>query len=119
MGLEDGRNRDIRKQMEENDPLLSVEMNDLIARTWSKNVPLDSADINVESIDYRKFSQLLLFYGTHERFYPHVKRFVKKLQRDRAVIEVVEEKMCHDWALCSFFPEGRNAIKKMAEFIDK
>lgn len=119
VGLENGRNREIRKQMEDKDPLLSVAMNDLIARTWSRNVPSDSPDINVESIDYHEFSQILLLYGTHELFYPHVKRFVEKLKKDGAVLEVVEEKMCHDWALCSFFPEGRNAMKKMTKFIAK
>lgn len=116
-GLDNGRDREIRKAMETIDPLLNVEMNDLIAERWSKDVPLDDPDINPEGIDYSNFSDILMFYGSHELFYPHVKRLVQKIREDKAELETVERPMCHDWALCSFFPEGQKAIKRMRDFI--
>jgi hypothetical protein len=27
--------------------------------------------------------------------------------------------MCHDWAICRFFPEGRQAVREMSEIIKK
>ena len=116
-GLTNGRDREIRKAMETTDPLLNVEMNDLIAERWSKDVPLDDPDINPEGIDYSNFSDILMFYGSHELFYPHVKRLVQRIREDGTALETVERPMCHDWALCSFFPEGQMAIKKMRDFI--
>lgn len=117
VGLEDGRDRDIRRNMEKSDPILNVEMNDLIARHWSKKVPLDSPDINPKYINFVDFPEILMFYGSHELFYPHVKQLIYKIREDGAVIKDIEAPMCHDWALCSFFPEGRKAIRKMAETI--
>ena len=116
-GLENGKDRSIRKAMENIDPILNVEMNDLIAENWAKNVPLDSPDINPEYIDYHNFPKILMLYGSHELFYPHVKRLIRKIREDGAMLETIEKPMCHDWALCSFFPEGRRAMKKMREFI--
>lgn len=115
-GLENGRDRDIRKAMEKKDPILNVEMNDLIAQNWSKDVPLDSPDVNPKYIDYRNFPKILMFYGTHELFYPHAKRLVKKIREDGVMLEVIEKPMCHDWALCCFFSEGSKAIRKMVDF---
>ena len=103
--------------MEKKDPILNVEMNDLIAQNWSKDVPLDSPDVNPKYIDYRKFPKILMFYGTHELFYPHTKRLVKKIREDGVMLEAIEKPMCHDWALCSFFSEGSKAIRKMVDFI--
>lgn len=119
VGLEDGRNRDIRKEMETIDPILNVAMNDLIAKNWAKNVPLNSSDISPEYIDYSNFPEILMFYGAHELFYPHVKGLVEKMRRQGVVLETIEEPMCHDWALCSFFSEGQRAINKMRDFILK
>lgn len=31
--------------------------------------------------------------------------------------KMVEKEMCHDWALCSFFPEGKEAIDRMLLYI--
>lgn len=116
-GLEYGRNRDIRLAMESKDPLLTVKMNDLIAENWAKNVSLNSPDISPEYIDYSNFPKLLFFCGTHEVFYPHNKRLMEKMRAKETEVETVVKPMCHDWALCRMFPEGRDAVKKMAEFI--
>ena len=116
-GLENGLNREIRKAMEAKDPILNVAMNDLIAKFWAKDVPLDNPDVNPASIDYSDFSEVMLLYGTHEVFYPHVAKLVEKMKKDGANITCIEKDMCHDWALCSFFPEGREALKKMVEYI--
>lgn len=116
-GLENGRDRDIRKAMEKIDPILNVAMTDLIAKNWSKDVPLDSTDVNPKYIDYENFPKILMFYGTHEIFYPHAKILVEKIREDGVMLEAIEEPMCHDWALCSFLPEGKKAIRKMVDFI--
>lgn len=117
VGLENGHDRDVRLKMEKKDPILTVEMNDMIAQNWSKNVPLNNPDINPEYINYGNFPPMLMFYGSHELFYPHVKRYVEKIKKSGGNVEIVEEPMCHDWALCSFLPEGYGAIKKMEHVI--
>ena len=117
-GLEYGKSRDVRKEMEPKDPILSVTMNDLVAELWAKNVPLDSPDVNPAYIDYYNFPEVLLLYGTHEVFYPHVKSMIAKMKVQGTNVVCIEKEMCHDWALCSFFPEGREALEQMAEFIE-
>jgi len=116
-GLEYGKNRDIRLEMEPYDPILTVAMNDMIAENWCKGVPLDSPDISPESIDYTDFPPMLFFYGTHEVFYPHVKNYLRRLKEANVRFESVEKPMCHDWALVKYFPEGRQAINRMVEWI--
>lgn len=116
-GLEYGRNRDIRLAVEHRDPLLTVKMNDLIAENWARNVPLSSPDISPEYICYKGFPRILLFCGTHEVFYPHNKKLISKMKKEGAKAETVIMPMCHDWALCRVFPEGKNAVIKMSDFI--
>lgn len=116
-GLENGRKRDIRKEMEPYDPILTVAMNDLIAENWCRNVPLDSPDISPEYIDYNGFPTMLLFYGTHELFYPHVMNYIEQLKTSGVSLTCVEQPMCHDWALVKYFPEGREAVKTMSDYI--
>ena len=118
-GLENGHNRDVRIEMEPKDPILTVAMNDLIAEHWCRNVPLDSPDISPEYIDYTGFPPMLMFYGTHELFYPHVRNYIKLLQKNRVFLTAVEKPMCHDWALVKDFPEGREALNKMVDWIQK
>lgn len=116
-GLEDGNNRNIRFAMEKFDPILSVEMNDIIKDNWCRDVPMDSPDISPEYVDYTDFPPVYLLYGEHEIFYPHVLNLID-LMRDKGVILQIDSKpMCHDWSLCRFFPEGREAIRKMSEWI--
>ncbi|MBR3082585.1 MAG: alpha/beta hydrolase [Clostridiales bacterium] len=118
-GLENGRNRDIRLEMEPKDPILTVAMNDLIAEHWCRNVPLDSPDISPEYIGYNGFPPMLMFYGTHELFYPHVINYIEKLKGSGISLTAVEKPMCHDWALVKYFPEGREALNRMCEWIRK
>lgn len=116
-GLENGRNRDIRLEMEPYDPVLTVAMNDLIAEHWCRNVPLDSPDISPEYIDYEGFPPMLLFYGTHELFYPHVRNYVKQLKGSGVQLTGIEQPMCHDWPLVKYFPEAREALITMVNWI--
>ena len=116
-GLENGHNRDVRIEMEPKDPILTVAMNDLIAEHWCRNVPLDSPDISPEYIDYTGFPPMLLFYGTHELFYPHVRNYVKQLKDSGVQFTSVEKPMCHDWALVKYFPEAREALNMMVNLI--
>ena len=118
-GLENGRNRDIRLEMEPYDPVLTVAMNDLIAEHWCRNVPFDSPDISPEYIDYEGFPPMLLFYGTHELFYPHVRNYVKQLKDSGVQFTGIELPMCHDWALVKYFPEAREALNMMVNWIQK
>ena len=118
-GLENGRNRDIRLEMEPNDPVLTVAMNDLIAEHWCRNVPLDSPDISPEYIDYSGFPPMLLFYGTHELFYPHVSNYIKQLKGTGISLTCVEQPMCHDWALVKYFPEAGKALITMDKWIQE
>lgn len=117
-GLEDGKNRDIRLMMESKDPILSVEMNDVIKDCWAKGMELDNPDINPASANYEFFPQMFFLYGTHEVFYPHVKNMLREIRKMGIDFRVHEEPMCHDWALCNFFPEGRIAMNEMCDFIN-
>lgn len=116
-GLEDGRNRNIRLAMESYDPILSVEMNDIIAENWCRNVPLNSPDISPEYIDYTSFPKMYFFYGKHELFYPHAMNFLLSLMEKEVCFTQYVKPMCHDWALCSFFPEGREAINRICRIV--
>lgn len=116
-GIQNGAPRDIRLRMEKTDPLLSVAMNDCIAENWGRGVPLDSPDISPEFIHYEGFPEMLFFYGSHELFYPHVRSGQKKIKAQGAAVTTVEKPMCHDWALCWFFQEGREALAQMCDYI--
>ncbi|MCR4930052.1 MAG: alpha/beta hydrolase [Lachnospiraceae bacterium] len=116
-GLEYGKNRNIRLAFEEYDPILNVKMNDIIAENWCRNVPLNSSDISPEYIDYKDFPPMFFFYGKHELFYPHVMNYLYSLRKQGIEFSEEVESMCHDWALCFFFPEGRRAIRKMCKWI--
>lgn len=116
-GLEYGKNRNIRLAMEPYDPILNVKMNDMIAENWCRNVPLDSSDISPEYIDYKGFPPMFFLYGKHELFYPHVMNYLAMLKEEGVDYKEDVREMCHDWALCSFFPEGRVAIREMCEWI--
>lgn len=116
-GIQNGKSRDIRLEMEERDPLLSVAMNDCICENWGRGVPLDSPDISPEFVDYRDFPEMLVFFGSHELFYPAVKKGLERIAGQGVTIHAVERPMCHDWALCFFFREGREALSQMCSFI--
>ena len=103
--------------VEKLDPLLNVETIDMIKANWAKDVPPKCPDVNPIYVEYENFPKVLMFYGTHEIFYPNVKKLVKKIREAGVELETVEKPMCHDWALCSFFPEGRAAVRKMVNFI--
>ena len=117
-GIENGEPRDIRLSYEEIDPILSVKMNDVICENWARNVPLNSRDISPEYVDYTKLPRMLFVYGTHELFYPLVERAMFKIKKDNARVLVFEKKACHDFALCSFLPEGREAQKRIFDFVE-
>lgn len=116
-GLFNGGKRKITKSMEQLDPVLTVEMNDMIVEKWSKGVPLDSPDISPECIDYIGFPYMYFFYGEHEIFYPHVVNYLDSLRKQGIRFEEEVKPMFHDWAICYFFPEGRAAIQKMCSII--
>ena len=117
-GLENGKTRNIRLAMEPYDPILTVEMNDVIAMNWCRNVPLDSPDISPEYIDYEGFPPMYFFYGEHELFYPLVYDYLSSLRRKGVPFWEKKLPMCHDWALCSFLREGRNAIRMMCRLVE-
>ena len=116
-GLENGKTRNIRLAMEAFDPILTVEMNDVIAANWCRNVPLDSPDISPEYIDYKDFPPMFFFYGEHELFYPLVYAYLSMLREKGVSFQENRKPMCHDWALCSFLKEGRSAIRMMCRLI--
>lgn len=116
-GLDNDTGRQLRIRAEHKDPLLSVEMNDIIAKYWARGVSLKSADINPDFATFRDFPRLLFVHGTHELFYPCVKNILKRLDAEEIPYEKIELPLCHDFALCSFFPEGRMAIDAMVKFI--
>ena len=118
-GIEDGKNRNIRLAMEPFDPILSVEMNDIICNNWCKGVPLDSPDISPEYVDYTGFPPMYLYYGEHELFYPHVINYVDLLKEKGVEFHKTVKPMCHDWAICRLFPEGRRAVKEMCRIINQ
>lgn len=116
-GLETGKTRNIRLSMEPFDPILTVEMNDMIAANWCRNVPLDSPDISPEYIDYKDFPPMYFFYGEHEIFYPLVYDYLSMLREKGVSFQENKQPMCHDWALCSFLREGCDAIRMMCRLI--
>ena len=116
-GIENGEPRNVRLSYEDKDPILSVRMNDVISENWARNVPLNNRDISPEYVSYRKLPRMLFVYGTHELFYPLVVRGLEKIRKDNTDIQVFERDACHDFALCSFLPEGRKAQSEMIRFI--
>ena len=103
---------------EKNDILLSKQLIDFIEKYWGKGVTLDSPDINVEYIDYSDFPPILLYYGTNEMFYPHMKTLISNIKNYGVSLEVHEGKgLCHDWAIVDIIPEGREAIQQMCDFV--
>lgn len=54
-GLDNNTGRQMRLSAEHKDPILSVEMNDVIAENWAGDVPLDSPDINPSFVTYKDF----------------------------------------------------------------
>ena len=116
-GIEYGKNRNIRLAMEQFDPILNVEMNDIICENWCKKVELNSPDISPEYADYSDFPPMHLFYGKKELFYPHVLNYINLLETKKVIISKHEKNMCHDWAICRIFPEGREAVREMCEII--
>lgn len=118
-GIQNGEPRNIRLRMEKIDPLLSVAMNDCICENWGRGVPLESPDISPESINFEGFPEMLFFYGSHELFYPHVRNGLKEIRAQGAVVTDIEKPMCHDWALCYFFKEGREAFTQMCDYIQQ
>lgn len=116
-GIENGKNRNIRLAMEPYDPILSVEMNDIICDNWCKGVPLDSPDISPEYVDHTGFPPMYLYYGKHELFYPHVINYIDMLKEKGVVFQKTVKPMCHDWAICRLFPEGRKAVREMCNII--
>lgn len=116
-GLNYGKERDIRLAMERQDPILSVEMNDIIAENWCKGMDIAGPDMSPEAVDYTGFPPIYFFYGQHELFYPHVINYIDKIDAQGVNFKKEVEPMCHDWALCFFFPEGREAVRKMCEFV--
>jgi len=116
-GLQNGCERNIRLAMEPFDPILSVKMNDIIADNWCRDVPMNSPDISPEYIDYSEFPKIYLFCGSHELFYPHVLNYIDILKKSNVSMKVYVKPMCHDWALCRFFPEGRKAVNIMSSFV--
>jgi acetyl esterase/lipase len=117
-GLED-KNRNVRLAMEPYDPILSEEMIGIISDNWCNNVPLDSPDISPEYVDYTGFPPMNLYFGKHEIFYPHVENYTDILERHGVMFRKNVRNMCHDWAICRFFPEGRQAIREMSRIIKK
>ena len=118
-GLENGKNRNIRLAMEPFDPILNVEMNDIICDNWCKDVPIDSPDISPEYVDYTDFPRMYLYYGEHELFYPHVLNYIDILKEQGVLFQKNVKPMCHDWAICRFFPEGRKAVREMCHIIGR
>lgn len=116
-GIENGKNRNIRLAMEPYDPILSVEMNDIICENWCRGVPLDSPDISPEYVDYTNFPTMYLYYGKHELFYPHVINYIDILRNHGVAFQKTVKPMCHDWAICRLFPEGRKAVNEMCSII--
>ena len=94
-----------------------MDKNDMIATNWCRNVPLDSPDISPEYIDYKDFPPMLFFYGEHELFYPLVYDYLSMIRKKGVSFEEYKQPMCHDWALCSFLQEGRDAIRMMCRLI--
>lgn len=118
-GIEDGEPRDRRLEMESQDPILSVAMNDTIKENWARGVPLTSPDISPEYVDYSNFPPVLVAYGTHEVFYPLVKRGIEIMERAGVQLATIEEPLCHDWPLVRAFPEARQTLKQICHFIQK
>ncbi len=119
VGLDDGEGLEKRKSSEENDRMMSVEADRLIAANWFKNVHLDSSDADPIRVDCSNFPPTCLFYGTKELYAESIGQLVSKIENGDVPLELVKKKMCHDWVLLQNTGEGKKALKQIAAFIEK
>ena len=109
----------VMRSRECQDILLDTKMLAMIARTWSRGIPLDHPDINAGSVDYRHFPPTLLCYGARELFAPWVRQIGDKLLTNVGGAQVYEgQAHCHDWMLAGILPEARAMRKRIAAFIE-
>ena len=116
VGIE--RNDGKMERMEKYDTILSMKTINLIKKYWLRDADIAGPDINVIDRDYSGFPPMLLYYGTHELFYPYIGELIDRINESGVMLTVHEGKdLCHDWAIADVIPEGRKAIKQISAFV--
>lgn len=108
------------REAKSNDILLSEFVVEMIGKYWGRDIPLASARMNAEYIDFTGFPPTMLFYGTGEMFAPHMDKLIANIEKSGTNLKVhVGKGMCHDWAIISLIPEGQKALKRICKFVNK
>lgn len=102
---------------EKNDRILSMELADKIESVWYRNIPQGSADREVLCMPYKGFPPTLLIYGSRDMFNKSTDALVQKIGENGATVQILKKDMFHSWALRQNFPETKNAMKQIADFI--
>lgn len=106
------------QEMEPLDPMLSVRMIDLIAKYWGRGLERTDHRFNSGFVDYTGFPPLLLFYGTHELFYPYIGSLLSRIEESGTPHTYIKgDGLCHDWAVAYCFPEAKKAFQNMLSFL--
>ncbi len=106
------------KALEPDDIIMSCRMLDIIKKYWSGGIDPASPEFTPTYVDYTGFPPILLYYGTHEIFYPHIPKLIAAIQRADVPLKTVEGKgLCHDWAIIGLFDESRRASEEIIRFV--
>lgn len=118
VGLDNNSGLENRKAAEQNDKIMSVEADNLIAANWFKNVKTDSSDADPLCVDCTGFPPVYIFYGTKEIYYQSVENLISKLD-GKVHLDSYKRKMCHCWPLLQNVSEGKKAVKQIRVFAEK
>lgn len=114
------KNKERLKAIENRDLMLSLHSIRIIKKSWTRGNEKSDMYTDVLNVDCSEFPPVLMYYGTEEMFCPGLREFSEKLTSAGVRLEVHEgEGMCHDWAIAGVIPAGREAVKRMAEFINE
>lgn len=112
------KNKERLLDIESRDLMLSLRSIDIIKRSWTRGDKKSDAYTDALNADVAGFPPVLMYYGTEEMFCPGLREFAQKLRENDIQLETHEGNgMCHDWAIAGVIPAGREAARRMAEFI--
>ncbi|EGO5241611.1 alpha/beta hydrolase [Enterococcus faecalis] len=109
----------VAKSYQKKDKMIGMNYLQLIAQEIDDTTNHATLSLNCLSFDYQKFPPLFFVGGTHEVFCPSYHQFLKQLgPRPQDTCRLVPG-MQHVFAMKQYLPEGRQARKQIAQFIQE
>lgn len=107
-----------RKKIAPLDPILPLEICDLVAEHWGRGVNISGPDIEPLAVNYADFPPTMITYGTHELFACAIPQLEKRMREAGVELTLVcGEGLCHDYPLAWVFPEALEASQSIADFL--